>query len=88
MQIRKDLKTGPFKKGFEKIKKLKGIEKENAIAELFERINMYMVAEDFQEFYPTLYTKEVLKKIAKAKSNIEAENILVSLRKRQGDYAW
>ena len=87
MQIRKDLKTGPFKKGFDEIKRLRGVEKENAITELFERINMYMIAEDFSEYYPWLYTKEILNKIVKAKSNIEAENILTSLRKKQGEYA-
>lgn len=85
MQIRKDLKTGPFKKGFDKVKKLRGIEKENAVTELFERINMYMIAEDFSEYYPKLYTKDVLKRIAGAKNNVEAENILISLRKRQGE---
>lgn len=85
MQIRKDLKTGPFKKGFDEIKRLRGVEKENAITELFERINMYMIAEDFSEYYPWLYTKDVLKRIASASTNVEAENILISLRKRQGE---
>ena len=77
--------TGVFKEAYAKVNKLKGEEKEKAITELLERIEMYTVAQDFARYYPKLYTPEVLDAIVKAKNNVEAANILASLRRRQGD---
>ena len=74
-----------FKSAYEKVDKLKGEEKEKAITELLERIEMYDVAQDFARYYPKLYTPEVLDAIVKAKNNTEALNILASLRKKQGE---
>ena len=81
-----ELKKTVFKTEYKKISKLKGEKKEEEYLKLIERMEMYSVAKDFSEFYPTIYTHDVLNRIANAKNNIEAENILVSLRKRQGEY--
>ena len=78
--MRNDLKI-VFKDDIKRIKKLKGNAKIIALKDLNEKIDTYMVAEDFADYYPQLYTADTLKKIAKAKSSIEAENILTSLRR-------
>lgn len=80
-----DLKKTVFKEDLKRIKKMKGEKKEDAMMKLMERIEMYDVARDFAAFYPKIYTKDVLQRIVDAKNNIEAENILISLRKRQGE---
>jgi len=77
--------TGVFSEAYKEVNKLKGEEKDKAYAELLERIEMYNVARDFSRYYPKLYTLEVFDAIVKAKNNVEAANILTSLRKRQGD---
>jgi len=79
--MQKELINGPFKSAYAKIKKLKGTEKEKAYIALNERMDMYSVAKDFSLFYPKIYTKDALNAIVNAKNNIEAENILVRLRR-------
>lgn len=86
--MRKDLRTGAFKETYNKICKLKGEEKIKALEELNERADIYDAAKDFIDFYPKLYTNETLDAIVKAKNNIEASNIMTSLRRKQGEYAW
>lgn len=78
--MRKDLKV-VFKDDLKVIRKLKGKEKERAAKELNEKVDAYMVAEDFAEYYPQVYTPNILSKIAKARNGIEAENILTGLRR-------
>ena len=81
-----DLKKTVFKSQWKKITKLKGEKKDHELKEIVERMEMYDIARDFSEFYPHIYTKETLQKIVDAKNNIEAENILISLRKKQGEH--
>ena len=83
--MRRKKVTGVFSEAYKKVNKLKGEEKEKAYTELYDRIEMYNVARDFSRYYPKLYTDEVFDAIVKAKNNVEAANILASLRKRQGD---
>ena len=78
--MRDDLKI-IFKDDIKAIKKLKGGAKLKALKKLNEKIDAYMVAEDFSFYYPQLYTANVLDKIANAKNSIEAENILTTLRR-------
>ena len=78
--MRDDLKI-VFKDDIKVIKKLKGGAKLEALKKLNEKIDAYMVAEDFSFYYPQLYTENVLNKIATAKNSIEAENILTTLRR-------
>lgn len=78
--MRNDLKV-IFKDDIKRIKQLKGSSKINAAKEFNEKLDTYMVAEDFSFYYPQIYTPEILKRIAKAKSSIEACNILTSLRR-------
>lgn len=77
--------NGPFKSAHQKIGKLKGKDKEKAITELNERMEMYEVAKDFADFYPKIYTSDVLLAIVNAKTNVEASNLLTTLRKKQGE---
>ena len=79
--MQKRLINGPFKLAYSKVKKLRGNEKEQEYSALIERMNMYSIAEEFSLFYPKIYTKDALQAIADARNNIEAENILVGLRK-------
>ena len=83
--MRRKKVTGVFSEAYKKVNKLKGEEKEKAYTELYDRIEMYNIAQDFSRYYPKLYTEEVLDAIVKAKNNIEASNILASLRKKQGE---
>ena len=83
--MRRKKVTGVFKEAYERVNKLKGEEKEKAYSELLERIEMYNVAQDFSRYYPKLYTEDIFDAIVKAKNNVEAANILASLRRRQGD---
>ena len=78
--MRKDLKI-VFKDDIQRIKKLKGGAKVTALKNLNEKVDAYMVAEDFADYYPQIYTVDVLQKIAKAKSGVEADNILTGLRR-------
>ena len=78
--MREDLKT-VFKDDLKRIKKLKGSNKVVALKDFNEKLDVYMVAEDFAEYYPQLYTPEVLDRIVKSRNSIEAENILTSLRR-------
>ena len=78
--MRKDLKV-IFKDDIKRIKKLKGGEKIAALKDLNEKVDAYMVAEDFADYYPQIYTADTLQKIAKARSGIEADNILTGLRR-------
>ena len=82
---RKRLIETAFKESYKKVNKLKGKEKEIEYAKLNERIEIYSIAKDFAEYYPKIYTNEELKKIVDAKNNIEATNILTTLRRKQGD---
>lgn len=82
---KKELVNGPFKSAYKNVGKLKGKEKEKAIIELNERMDMYEIAQDFSFYYPKLYTKEMLQAIVNAKTNIEAANIMTTLRNRQGE---
>ena len=87
--MQKTLANGPFKSAYKQAVKLKGRKREEAFTELNERMDMYSVAEDFAAYYPKIYTKDMLKAIVNARNNIEAENILVALRKKQGEaMAW
>lgn len=83
--MQKEFIDGPFKKAYKNISKLKGAEKERAYADLEERIEIYSVAKDFADYYPKIYTEDVLDEIVNAKNNIEASNILTMLRRKQGD---
>ena len=78
--MRKDLKV-IFKDDIQRIKKLKGGAKVAALKDLNEKVDAYMVAEDFADYYPQIYTEDTLKKIAKARSGVEADNILIGLRR-------
>ena len=78
--MRKDLKV-VFKDDLKRIKKLKGNSKIVALKEFNEKLDVYMVAEDFAYYYPQIYTPDILNRIAKAQSSIEASNILISLRR-------
>jgi len=78
--MRKDLKI-IFSDDIKRIKKLKGSAKIIALKELNEKIDTYMIAEDFAVYYPQLYTPDTLNKIAKAKNSIEADNIMTTLRR-------
>lgn len=78
--MRKDLKV-VFKEDLKRIKGMKGSEKNAAIKELNEKLDVYMTAKDFSFYYPQIYTPSVLSRIANARNNIEACNIMTSLRR-------
>ena len=78
--MRKDLKV-VFEDDIKRIKKMKGGKKIAALKDLNEKIDAYMVAEDFAFYYPHIYTADTLAKIAKARSGVEADNILTGLRR-------
>ena len=84
--MQKTLINGAFKQAYKKVNKLKGRERDIAYAKLNERMEMYSIAKDFADYYPKIYTPEVLQQIVDAKNNVEAENIMTSLRRRQGEY--
>jgi len=70
-----------FADDLKRIKKLRGTEKIKATEDLNERVDLYMVAEDFAEYYPRIYTQENLDRIAHARNSIEANNIMIKLRR-------
>ena len=78
--MNKKLKT-IFADEIRRIKKLRGNEKIRAREDLNERVDIYMIAEDFAEDYPKIYTQEKLNKIVNARNSIEASNIMTSLRR-------
>ena len=78
--MRKDLKV-IFISDINRIKKLRGTEKRRAERDLNEKLDVYMTAENFAEYYPQLYTQDVLKRIANARNSTEASNIMTSLRR-------
>ena len=80
--MQKRLINGVFKAAYKTCQKLKGEEREKAITELSERMNIYEIAEDFAEYYPKIYTKDVLERIVNASNNIEAANIMTTLRRK------
>ena len=78
--MRKDLKV-IFSDDIKQIKKLKGGDKIVALKELNEKVDAYMIAEDFAQYYPQIYTKEALSKIVRARNGIEVDNIMTTLRR-------
>ena len=78
--MRRDLKL-VFKNDIKRISKLRGMAKVDALKDLNEKIDLYMTAEDFVDFYPQIYTKDTLTRIANARNSIEASNIMTTLRR-------
>ena len=78
--MRKDLKA-IFSNDIKQMKKLKGGKKNEALKKLNEKVDAYMVAEDFAQYYPQIYTKDALRKIAEARNEIEVDNIMITLRR-------
>ena len=78
--MRKDLKV-IFSEDIKRIKKLRGQKKRDAEKNLNEKIDIYMVAEDFSVYYPQIYTMDALKRIAESRNSIEAANIITTLRR-------
>ena len=78
--MRKDLKI-VFINDINRIKKLRGNDKRDALREFNEKLDVYLAAEDFATFYPQVYTKDALQRIADARNGIEASNIMTTLRR-------
>lgn len=78
--MRKDLKV-VFINDINRIKKLKGTDKRDALKDFNEKLDVYMTAEDFSTYYPQIYTQDALRRIADARNGIEASNIMTTLRR-------
>ena len=78
--MRRDLKV-VFKSDIDRIKKLRGSDKREALKVFNEKLDVYMTAKDFSEYYPNVYTPEMLGKIVNARNGIEASNIMTTLRR-------